>query len=125
VSSHGQNPSDRPEASAPRGPTILTIGRFGAEIDAYLGKRRPSVVATSFAVLDATLLRRVAPEAVAFSLIEPEADAMQVIERLGQLGFQGEAIIFAPRLPNRQMILRELRGLAKGMVVTVVEDGES
>jgi hypothetical protein len=125
MSAQGPNPSDRIEASAPGTPTILTIGRFGPESDAHIRKRKPSVIATGFPVLDATLLGRVAPDAIAFSLIDPEADAIQVIERLVQLGFRGEAIIFAPRLPDRQMILRELRGLAKGMTVTLVEPGEA
>ena len=39
-------------------------------------------------------------------------DAAQVLAHLATLGFAGEAIIFAPRLPDRGMVLRELRPLA-------------
>jgi hypothetical protein len=96
----------------------------GVETEGYLRGRNASVVAASFAVLDRPLLARIAPDAVAFLLIGAEADATQVLERLGQFGFSGEAIVFAPRLPDRQMVLRELRGLATGMALTVVEPGE-
>lgn len=101
--------------------TILTIGRPGTDAEDYLRGQGASVVAANFAGLDRALLERVAPDAVAFLLIGPEADAAQVLETLGRLGFEGEAIVFAPRLPNRPMVLRELRGMAKGMTLTVIE----
>ncbi len=65
-----------------------------------------------FATLDTAFLSRIAPQAVAFPLMGPDGDAAQVLAQLDRLGFRGEAIILSPRLPDREMVLRELRPLA-------------
>jgi len=102
-------------------PTVLMIGRIPAGARDYLRARNASQIACTLAILDRALLDRVAPQAVSFPLIGPEGDAIQILGLLGPLGFCGEAIIFAPRLPDREMVRRELREAALGLKLTVVE----
>ncbi len=101
--------------------TVLMIGRTEAASSAYLRRSNASVIACSFAALDGALLNNVAPVAVAFPLMADGFDATQVLGRLTQIGFLGEVIIFAPRLPNRDMVLCELRGLAPTLSLDIIE----
>jgi hypothetical protein len=121
------DPDGTPEAKATPGPTILLVGRAGASALEQLRKRGGSVVATPLAGLDRSLLARVSPDAIAFSLITSDADATQVLCLLKASGYAGEAIILAPRLPNRAMVVRELASLAPCVTLTLLEtpDGPS
>lgn len=53
----------------------------------------------------------------------PDFDALELIERLGLAGYRGIMRIVAPKLPNRQVVLRELRSHAarQGMQLELVE----
>jgi hypothetical protein len=68
--------------------------------------------------LPATLELVVAP------LFCREFDALEIIEALGASGYRGQLRIVAPRLPNRQVVLRELRSHAvrQGITLELVED---
>jgi hypothetical protein len=115
------DPAGAPDGKPTTGPTILVVGRAGTSVLDLLHKRGGSVVATTLAGLDRNLLSRVSPDAVAFSLIAPDADATQVLSLLNGCGYVGEAIILAPRLPNRAMVARELAALAPSVTLTLLE----
>jgi hypothetical protein len=56
-------------------------------------------------------------------LIGVEFDAIELIERLGRAKFKGRVQFMSKKLPNRQMVLRELRAVAerRGIVVDLHE----
>jgi hypothetical protein len=52
-----------------------------------------------------------------------EFDALELIETLGKAGYRKSLRILAPKLPNRQIVLRELRSHAvrQGITLELVE----
>jgi hypothetical protein len=52
-------------------------------------------------------------------------DALEIIEKLGSNGFRLALRVVAPKLPNRQIVLRELRSHAakQGITIELVEEG--
>ena len=46
-------------------------------------------------------------------------DALEIIERLGAQGYRKVLRVVAPKLPNRQIVLRELRSHASRQGVTI------
>ena len=109
------------QAPAPPLQTVLVVGRSDARSEAILRSRRAALVACPLAALDTTLLASVAPAAVAFPLMGAMFDATQVLSRLAMARFAGRVMIFAPSVPDRDMILDELRELAPGMTLEVIE----
>ena len=110
------------DAPSPR-PAVLLIGRADAATEAYLQSTNASVVACGFAALDTALLDRVAPDLVVFPLLATGFDAAQVAARLHNVAFQGRALVIAPKRPNREMVLKELRALAPGLSISLIEAG--
>ena len=49
----------------------------------------------------------------------PEFDALELIATLGKAGYRGALRIIAPKLPSRQIVLRELRAHAARQGVTL------
>lgn len=52
-------------------------------------------------------------------------DALEIIERLGAQDYRKTLRVVAPKLPNRQIVLRELRSHAarQGITIELVEEG--
>jgi hypothetical protein len=46
-------------------------------------------------------------------------DALEIIETLGSAGFRGQLRVVTPKLPNRQVVLRELRSHAVRQGITL------
>jgi hypothetical protein len=63
-------------------------------------------------------------ELVVAPLFCDEFDALEIIEVLGGQGYRGMLRIAAPKLPNRAIVLRELRSHAakQGMTLEIVEN---
>ncbi len=66
-------------------------------------------------------------ELVVAPLFCTEFDALEMIEALGSRGYRGLLRVVAPKLPNRQVVLRELRSHAvrQGITLEMVEDSDS
>lgn len=62
-------------------------------------------------------------ELVVAPLFCSEFDALELIEALGAGGYRGLLRVLAPKLPNRQVVLRELRSYAvrQGITLDLVE----
>jgi hypothetical protein len=80
-----------------------------------------SVIVGRFALLGEPLLHRVAPDVVAFPLFGPGYDALQVVERLGQLGYRGRMCCLTDPLPAPDMVRRELEAAGGGGRLWMVE----
>ena len=80
-----------------------------------------TVVAGRFVHLGAPLLRSVAPDVVAFPLFGPGYDALQVVERLGRLGYRGRMCCLTDPLPAPDMVRRELEAASGGGPLWMVE----
>ena len=95
--------------------TVLLIGRVSSGTSRHFNQRNASIVVAPYATINRAFVARVAPQTVAFALMGKDRDAAQILAHLESLRYSGEAIIFAPRLPDRDMFLRELRLLAPGL----------
>lgn len=93
----------------------LIVGRTDPLTDAALRDTLGSLVACGLSSLDRALLDRIAPHWVVCPLLADGFDATQVISRLLQLGYTGQVMVIAPKLPDPAMVERELRALAPGM----------
>lgn len=62
-------------------------------------------------------------ELVVSPLFCPDFDALELLEILGKSGFRKSVRVVAPKLPNRQVVLRELRSHAvrQGITIEIVE----
>lgn len=65
-----------------------------------------------FRALDANLLRAVDPPVVLSALVGDDHDAMDVARRLAELGYRGRYRALAARLPNPDVVRREVRSAA-------------
>lgn len=63
-------------------------------------------------------------ELVVAPLFCTEFDALELVEALGTGGYRGLLRIVAPKLPNRQIVLRELRAHAvkQGITLEMMEE---
>jgi hypothetical protein len=106
---------------------VLVGGTILALDTADIARRLPGmtrawvVIAGHFAHLGAPLLRSVSPDVVAFPLFGPGYDALQVVERLGQLGYRGRMCCLTGPLPAPDMVRRELEAVSRGAPLWMVE----
>lgn len=85
---------------------------------------RPDAAASiAFADLAPYLPQVPTLELVVAPLFCDDFDALEIIETLGAAGYRGLLRITTPTLPNRQIVLRELRSHAvrQGITVEMVE----
>lgn len=85
--------------------------------------RSDAVAVISYADLPAHLPLPSGLELVVAPLFCMEFDALEIIEALGSGGYRGLLRIVTPKLPNRQVVLRELRSFAvrQGITLEMVE----
>jgi len=86
--------------------------------------RSDEAVSIALAKLESYLPLLPTVELVVAPLFCVEFDALEIIEVLGSSGYRGVLRIAAPKLPNRQIVLRELRSHAvrRGITLEMVED---
>lgn len=101
--------------------TILVIDAPDAL--ALIGRlpRRASVVMARFGGLNRALLLRVMPDRVMVPLIGRSFDARDGISRLKRLRYGGQICVIAPPLPDHAMVEAELRALAPGLAIAVLD----
>ncbi len=78
------------------------------------------IVKIPFRALTKPFLAETKSTLVLGSLLSPQLDAMQIAERLGELGFSGTLRLLGPQLPNPTLVSREIRS-ASGSKEIVVE----
>lgn len=74
-----------------------------------------------FSALEQKLVSSVGPTKVVVPLMARGFDAADVMEQLASCGYQGSVWVLAPKLPNRRMVERELKTMARGIQVEVIE----
>lgn len=67
------------------------------------------IVKIPFRALTKPLLSETRPAIVLGPLVSPSLDAMQIAERLGELGYHGTLLLLGPVLPNPSLVAREIR----------------
>ncbi|QLQ18937.1 MAG: hypothetical protein HZT43_10025 [Exiguobacterium profundum] len=80
-----------------------------------------TVVPLRFVSLGAAQLAMLAPAVVAMPLWARGADAVQMLQRLAELGYSGPVEVHGPRLPDQRMVMAELTQVAEGLQVRLVE----
>lgn len=101
----------------------LVVGIPAARI-AERNLRHDEILSISFGELPAQDPLPTGLELVVAPLFRTDFDALELIEALGKMDFRGTLRIVAPRLPNRSIVLRELRSHAvrKGISVELTEE---
>jgi hypothetical protein len=95
------------------------------EAKAAEGSLRPEEFASiTLSQIDSLLPLPTSLELVVTPLFSMTFDALEVIERLGAEGYRKALRVVAPKLPNRQIVLRELRSHAarQGITIELVEE---
>jgi hypothetical protein len=94
------------------------------EARAAEGSLRPEEFA-SIALEDSQLPLPASLELVVAPLFCKTFDALEIIEKLGAQDYRKTLRVVAPKLPNRQIVLRELRSHAarQGITIELVEEG--
>lgn len=87
----------------------------------YAHPRQFSIVLARFNNVDKNLLARVQPDCILFPLFAPTFDAAQMVMLLARLGYKGHACAVSGSLPLPKMVENELRGLARGMTLDLIE----
>ena len=80
-----------------------------------------TVVPLRFASLSVVHISMLAPAVVAIPLWARGADAVQMLQRLADLGYSGPVEVHAPPLPDVRMVIAELTQVAEGLQVRLVE----
>jgi hypothetical protein len=96
------------------------------EAKAAEGSLRPEEFASiELAAFDEHLPLPETLELVVTPLFCMNFDALEIIERLGAQDYRKTLRVVAPKLPNRQVVLRELRSHAarQGITIELVEEG--
>lgn len=85
--------------------------------------RRDEASVIAFADLSQYLPPQSTLELVVAPLFCADFDALELIETLGKAGYRRALRIVAPKLPNRQIVLRELRthAVRQGITLELVE----
>lgn len=80
-----------------------------------------TVVPLRFAALTAGHLLGLAPAVVAIPLWSRGADAVQMLQRLADLGYVGPVEVHGPPLPDARMVMAELTQVAESLQIRLVE----
>lgn len=101
----------------------LVIGIPAAHI-AERNLRHDEILSISFGELPVAGALPPGLELVVAPLFRNDFDALELIDALGKRDYRGTLRIVAPRLPNRNIVLRELRSHAvrKGITVELTEE---
>lgn len=95
---------------------ILVIGHLGlGRSEGHPVLRQQGYRLACFAELDAALLRAIAPDMVISMLIGEGFDAMDLAQRLVELGYAGSYRAFCPPLPRPDLVRAEVRATAPGL----------
>jgi hypothetical protein len=95
--------------------TLLFISETTTDLTADLA----SAHQISFKDLTAAKLHAIAPDTVICPLVSAEFDAILLLERLNELGFQGQCVVISAKLPQYALVLGELQRAAGQILVTL------
>jgi hypothetical protein len=114
---------------SPDDPTAATTSASGEQViiaiepvdcDAASVPAGTRIVRIPFRALTKPFLVETKAAVVMGPLVSPHLDAMQIAERLGELGFRGTLRLVGPALPNPALVTREIRS-ASGSKDIIVE----
>ena len=97
------------------------------EAKAAEGSLRPEEFASiELAAFESQLPLPASLELVVTPLFCKTFDALEIIEKLGAQDYRKMLRVVAPKLPNRQIVLRELRSHAarQGITIELIEEGK-
>ncbi len=111
------NPVD---ANVPGEQVVIAIEPV--DVDAASLSAGTRIVKIPFRALTKPFLVETKAAVVMGPLVSQHLDAMQIAERLGELGFRGTLRIVGPALPNPGLVLREIRTASgsKDIIVEVI-----
>jgi hypothetical protein len=106
-----------PPAEAGAGTVILVIEPVEWEKAGLPEGAR--IVKIPFRALTLPLLAETQPVMVLGTLVSPQLDAMQIAERLGELGYRGTLAVLGPMLPKPSLVAREIRAASGSKDITI------
>jgi hypothetical protein len=115
-----QRDASSTEGTGPTAKTILLIGFATGTIPSGLCSGFAKVVIDK-GPLSALILGQVLPDSVALPLITAQGDVVTGLQTLFALGYSGQCIVVAPKLPNPDMVLAELHREAPGLSISLLD----
>ncbi|MGB3277620.1 MAG: hypothetical protein WBA92_00355 [Pseudorhodobacter sp.] len=117
-------PSDPSKTKSTPTVPLRTVLLVGVNMEALASaRRRPAyTIVENNAPISAQLLSQVLPDIIVLPLMSKQSDAVTDLHHLYALGFRGRCLVLAPALPNRKMVLTELRREAYGMSVFLLDE---
>lgn len=79
-----------------------------------------TVIHSSYAAVDRSLIDRARPEVVVAPLFGEEFDVIDLIQRLEGVGFAGSVVALAARMPNIASVEREIQSTSKTIRVRIL-----
>jgi hypothetical protein len=71
--------------------------------------------------LSAESLRRLGATTVVCHLFGTRLDAMTVLRQLATIGYTGRCLVLSPKLPRRDLVLKELQAEVSGIQIELIE----
>ena len=105
------------DAPVADGQVVIAIEPIDCDVDAFPAGTR--IVRIPFRALTRPFLVKTGAVLVLGPLVSPHLDAMQIAERLGELGFKGTLRLMGPALPNPALVSREIRSASGSKDITV------
>ena len=78
-------------------------------------------VALCYTDLTAESLRSLGATTVVCHLFGTRLDAMTVLRQLATIGYTGRCLVLSPKLPRRDLVLKELQAEVSGIQVELIE----
>ena len=102
---------------------LLVVGHGSRSTVSDLTGPDATVPYIALDALDATALRKAAPDLVLCALFSADlaaGDAFALVERLENLHYRGRILVICPAMPRPRMIESELQALGPGPLLTLI-----
>lgn len=109
--------TDAADAATADSQVIIAIEPVDCDVAAFPAGSR--IVRIPFRALTKPFLAETGAVLVLGPLVAQHLDAMQIAERLGELGFRGTLRVLGPTLPNPALVSREIRSASGSKEIKV------
>ncbi len=123
----GEVPSGmREDASPGVGPQLLAVEVPPALLEPVRKAMGGSCIVARYETLNLHFLAQVMPDTILAPLLGPGFDILDLVDRLGRIGFGGALRALTPPLPAPDAVIAEVRSHAAGLdfdLIVVPDDG--
>ncbi|OYX43262.1 MAG: hypothetical protein B7Z02_09665 [Rhodobacterales bacterium 32-67-9] len=116
----------REDASPGVGPQLLAVEVPPALLEPVRKAMGGSCIVARYETLNLHFLAQVMPDTILAPLLGPGFDILDLVDRLGRIGFGGALRALTPPLPAPDAVIAEVRSHAAGLdfdLIVVPDDG--